>query len=76
MCNNFYLLRSLESEFNDFKIYHLNYQFREIIYSELYNAYRRGDNVGLMRHCSQGIYLVRIKFKSKSFIKEMQTDEF
>ena len=58
MYNNFFLLRSLEQEFTDFKIYNLNYYFKETIYNELYKAYRRGDNVGLIRHCSEGIYIV------------------
>ena len=50
----FFLLRSFETEFIDFRSYNVNIQFKEI-YDEIYNAYRRSDKVGIERHCSEGM---------------------
>ena len=53
----FFILRSFETEFVDFRSYNINYQFKEL-YNEVFNAYRRNDKVGLVRHCSEGMNTV------------------
>ena len=39
-------MRNIENEFVDFKLYNLDWQFKEIL-SEVNLAYRRSDKVGL-----------------------------
>jgi len=42
----FFAMRNIENEFVDFKLYNLDWQFKEIL-SEVNLAYRRSDKVGL-----------------------------
>ena len=48
---SFLTKRSIENEFVDFRTYYVHDQFGEI-YTDLFNAMRRGDKVILTRSCS------------------------
>jgi hypothetical protein len=56
----FFSLRNVENEFIDFKTFHVNQQFKEI-YTDLYNAYKRGDKVILTRSLSESMFEVIFK---------------
>ena len=51
---NFFVNRSIETEFVDYKRYYIQEQFGEI-YEDLYKAYRRGDKVIVTRSSSEGM---------------------
>ena len=51
----FLTMRSLENEFVDFKSYQIQDQFTEI-YTDLFEAFRRGDKVVLNRSLSKNMY--------------------
>ena len=52
---SFFALRSIENEFADFKVYHLNRQFGDI-YKDLTVAYGRSDKVTMQRSMSEAMY--------------------
>ena len=66
----FVSLRSIENEFVDFKTYQLHDQYRDI-YTDLFNAYKRGDKVIMTRSLSQSMYEY-----NTSLLKEKQPNPF
>jgi hypothetical protein len=56
--HTFFSLRNIENEFIDFKSFYFDTQLKEI-YTDLYNAYKRGDKVILTRSLSQPMIEVR-----------------
>lgn len=66
----FFATRNIENEFIDFKLHSIDEQFREI-YTDLYQAYKRGDKVILQRSLSEPMFE-----HAKALLKEKRPNPF
>ena len=66
----FLSVRNVENEFIDFKVFNMDKQFREI-YTDLHNAYKRGDKVTLQRSLSEPMFEY-----VKALLKEKKPNPF